>query len=177
MPTSTATSSAPSAPTTICAANGGAILTKLTAAVNDLQPLGARLPDALPLNPVVAPSLSAQDNMSLNASASFNFTFALPPAQQIAYICGVTAQIVAFQPLPGAIAHVTLPCVDQYYLDPGGWEPSAGPNYPQWIAVGFQLPLAGTYAFSVSFWQTRSGPTITAPDVTATFALGQYLHE
>jgi hypothetical protein len=191
-----------------------------------LQPTGARLPDNLPLKPVVSPSLNSLDAVNLNATASFNFTFTLPPAQQIGYVCAVTVRVLTFQPLAGAIPNITLPCVDQYYFDPGGWRPStacpagpfpageanivfassspgttvtapvtdpnpdvqqsahpgqlpnsAGSNYPAWITVGFQVPAAGTYTFSVRFWQSRSGPTIVAPEVTTTFALGQYLHE
>lgn len=222
--TPSSTSTPPPTPPSVCTANGGAALTWQTESVNDLWPTGARLSDTLPLKPVVSPSLSARDAVNLNAAASFNFTFTPPPAQQIGYVCGVTVQVLTFQPLPNAIPNVTLPCVDQYYLDPGGWEPStacpasplpagrasvifvssspgttvtapvtnpwvhqstqpgqipstAGSNYPAWITVGFQVPAAGTYTFSVRFWQSRSGPPIVAPDVTATFALGQYLHE
>src|SRR5258707_7673603 len=107
-------SSTPSSPPTslaVCTSNGGAALTAPTVGVNDLQPTGARLPDTLPLKPVVSPSLSSQDAVNLSATASLNFTFTVPPAQQIRYVCGVTVQVLTFQPLPSAIPNVTLPCV------------------------------------------------------------------
>jgi hypothetical protein len=222
--TPSSTPTTPPAPPSVCTSNGGAVLTEPTEDINDLTPTGARLPDNLPLKPVVWPSLGAQDDVNLKATASLNFTFTSPPAQRIGYVCGVTVRVLTFQPLAGAIPNITLPCVDQYYLDPGGWVPTtacpagplsagtanvvfsssspgtivtapvtnpwvqqttrpgqipstAGSNYPAWITVFFQVPAAGTYTFSVSFWQSRTGPTIVAPDVTATFARGQYLHE
>ena len=146
-----------------------------------------------------------------------------PPNEQVGYVCGVTMRIVAFQPLAGAVPNITLPCVDQVYYDPGGWEPStacpalglpagdarviftssamgaiatsamidlhrptyqpgqappwAGPNASPNMMLSVGVPQAGTYTFSVSFWQNRSGPSIQAPNITETFTLGHYLNE
>lgn len=226
-PTATTTpnglSSPPANPLAVCTSNGGAALTVQQADLSPLVPTGARLPDNFPLKPVVYPPASSQQTVSLNASEQMMYSFSAPPAKQVGYICGVTMRIVSFQPIAAPIPNVTLPCVDQSYLDPGGWEPSSGcpgaaapageasvrfssstqgatatsamidplaktlrpgqtppaegPNDPPYMLVGIQVPAAGTYTFSVSFWQTRSGPTIAAPSITATFALGQYLHE
>lgn len=45
------------------------------------------------------------------------------------------------------------------------------------MVVGIKVPQAGTYTFSVRFWQDRSGPSVTAPDIMETFALGQVQRE
>jgi hypothetical protein len=213
----------PPAPPRACTSNGGATLSEPQASINDLQLLGVRLPDDLPLKPVLDPTAGTQNAVSMNNSVSLNYTFALPPTQQVGYICGVTVQILSFQPFSAPLANVTLPCVDQFYLDPGGWNPStacpagtrpagsaqvvfsesapgdtttaavtnpwvqsmqpgqipssAGSNYPAWITVGIQVRAAGTYTFSVNFWQTSAGPSIAAPNVMLAFSLGHYVHE
>src|SRR5258708_39603412 len=79
--------------------------------------------------------------------------FSVTRAQQIGYVCGVTVQFLPFHPLPSAIPNVTLPCVAQSYLDPGGWEPSTACP---------ASPLPGGRA-NVVFASSSPGTTVTAP--------------
>ena len=44
-------------------------------------------------------------------------------------------------------------------------------------SITIHVPQAGTYTFSLSFWQDDSGPAIAAPNITETFALWQIGHE
>lgn len=43
--------------------------------------------------------------------------------------------------------------------------------------LGISVPQAGSYTFSVQFWQDRNGPSIAAPNITETFALGHVQRE
>jgi hypothetical protein len=183
---------------------------------------GQRLPADLALKPQVLTTSLYGAQLNLGQQAFARVTFASPPSGQAGTICRVTATIEGFQPLPAPVPNVTVPCVDQSYRVPGGWEPStacaAGPlgaghgavaftatavgtqataaiQAPQFtptdpvqagqvtsqqaqfgatfVSVPVTVPQAGTYTFSLAFWQDRSGPSITAPEITETFALGQ----
>jgi hypothetical protein len=183
---------------------------------------GQRLPDDLALKPQVLTSSLYGEQLNLGQHALARVTFAPPPAGQPGTICRVTVTIDAFRPLLAPVPNVTVPCVDQFYRVPGGWEPSTAcaagalgagygavaftatavgtqataaiqaaqlnPTDPvqagqvtsqqaqfgaAFVSVPLTVPQAGTYTFSLAFWQDRSGPSITAPAATETFALGQ----
>jgi hypothetical protein len=85
-----------------------------------------------------------------------------------------------------ATASVTAPTLPPSDSMRPGQEPSSldalggcGPtgHCSTLMSVGIKVPQAGTYTFSVRFWQDRAGPSVAAPDITETFALGQMQRE
>lgn len=77
----------------------------------------------------------------------------------------------------GAIATSAMIDLHRPTYQPGQTPPWAGPNAAPDMLLYVAVPQAGTYTFSVSFWQNRSGPSIQAPNITETFTLGHYSNE
>lgn len=99
---------------------------------------------------------------------------------------GGSATFTSSQVGTTATASVTAPTLPPSDSIRPGQEPSSldarggcGPtgHCSTVMSVGIKVPTAGTYTFSVSFWQDRSGPSVTAPNITETFALGQVQRE
>jgi hypothetical protein len=111
-----------------CTGNGGAPLTIQKLQVGRAGAIDDGtwewLPDNLPLTPQAVSSITPVALGTLGAAMTIGVDVNAPPASQPGYVCGVTVRIVSFQPLSGSAANVYHQCVDQYYMDPGGFMPS-----------------------------------------------------
>lgn len=77
------------------------------------------LPATLPLRPEPVSVAVVSGNVALNAvTVDIGLTSASPATP--AYLCAVTARIVAFQPLAAPMPNLIRACSDHPYLDPGG---------------------------------------------------------
>ena len=230
-PTATATpsgagdgSTIPPDPRTVCKPQGGP---PLTATASNVVTFGGGeegqlLPADLQQKPQVLTDSLEQGRISFTDATTVAQSFSAPPAGQVSYICGVTVRIVVFQPITTPVHNATIPCHDDFYTQPGGFQgtgdcggvqeavgsgevtfaaatvgatatssvidraagtplqpgqepPTAQTQASMWIVI--HAPQAGTYTFSLAFWQDGTGPTITAPSITETFSLGQIQHE
>lgn len=159
--TETATAAPPADPRTFCPASGGARLTIASVVPNPAAREGVRLPDDLAQKPQVSTPSLATGQISLDNGTVRGYAFDTPPAGQAGIVCGVTVRIVSYQPLSGPVPNVTLPCVDQTYLDPGGWEPStACPGLASPAGAGaVHLSSAATGTAAVAtIWDPRTAP-------------------
>jgi hypothetical protein len=54
--------------------------------------------------------------------------------------------------------------------------PPVPPYAPDFVRVVIHVPQAGSYTFSLNFWQDDSGPTMAAPNVIEAISLGLIAH-
>jgi hypothetical protein len=137
-PTATATPTPTAIPTpaliapALCGTDGGSPITALVVGPND--PTDAErfehLPDEWTLTPHPFPAGTKYPGVTVGSSVLLFVYPTIGTATQPGIICGMTVRIKSFQPLPGPVPNVYHECVDQVYLDPGGFHPStACPAY------------------------------------------------
>ena len=105
------------------------------------------LPPSLPLKPEPVSVAKVSGNVALN-SVTVDVGLTAASSSSPAYLCAVTARIVAFQPLSAPIPNVIRSCSDHPYLDPGGADyggdcgTELGP--PASAAIGFAANAPGS---------------------------------
>jgi hypothetical protein len=92
--------------------------------------------------------------VTIGSSADIRVQVTVGAASQPGILCGVTVRITAFQALSAPVPNVYHECVDQVYLDPGGYHPStACPAFP----------APSGYAGVLALPSSAVGATVTAP--------------
>lgn len=167
--TSTTAAASSSQPSAVCTSNGGSPLTVQKLQVGRYGSASfnvwEQLPDSLALKPQMTAQVTPVATGAIGKTVDLDVTFNLPPTAQPAYVCGVTARVVSFTSLAGPATNVYLPCVDQAYLDPGGFHPSsacpAGPLPAGLGNVTFASSAVGAEASSSITFQPPAGPSGT----------------
>lgn len=110
------------------------------------------LPASLPLQPEPETVAKVSGNVALNAVTVDAGLVSAAPASP-AYLCAVTARILAFSPLAAPIPNVIRSCSDHPYLDPGGADYGGD--------CGTELGPPATAA--IHFAGAEPGSTVTVP--------------
>jgi hypothetical protein len=126
--TATATPTAALVVPALCGTDGGSPVTASGAGPHDaIHSLRfEHLPDEWTLIPHPFPMdmWFQYPEVTVGSSVPLSIYPSIGTATQPGIICGMTVRIKDFQPLPGSVPNVYHWCVDQVYLDPGGFHPS-----------------------------------------------------
>jgi hypothetical protein len=114
----------PPDPRTVCKPQGGPPLTAMASNVVTFGggEEGQLLPSSLQQKPQVLTDSLEQGRISFTDATTVAQSFSALPAGQIGYVYGVTVRIVAFSPIATPVPNATMPCHDDFYTQPGGFQ-------------------------------------------------------
>jgi hypothetical protein len=139
----------------LCGTDGGSPVSVTGAGTSGIYAADfEHLPDEWTLTPHSFPRDTQYPAVTIGSGVLLYIYPSIGTATQPGIICGVTVRIKAFQALSGPVPNVYHECVDQVYLDPGGYHPStACPAFPAPSGEAGLLTLPSSAV----------GSTVTAP--------------
>jgi hypothetical protein len=151
-PGATAPTAIAESPGTLCGTSGGSPVTASNAGPNDVihSLRFVQLPNDWPQAPHTLPTGTQYPEITIGSNVELSIPVSIGAATQPGIICGVTVRIESFQPLAGPLPNVYHPCVGQWYLDPGGFNPTtACPSFFAPVGSG-SVTLASSSAGSAT---------------------------